>query len=93
MIPEKLRTTIMNFFRIPINIVNILLLIVTGLLTTYQICLCAFVFMFLATALNVYLFLIHTPPDAEKRVIKRTSEFLNLYEKSKLILQSKTKNV
>lgn len=92
MIPEKLRTTIMNFFRIPINIVNIVLLIFTGILTTYQICLCAFVFMFFAFVLNLYLLKVHSPPDAEKREVVKTSEFLDLYEKTKSML-NKTKRV
>jgi hypothetical protein len=37
MIPEKLRTTIMNFFRIPINIFSILTLTLTNYITTYQV--------------------------------------------------------
>jgi hypothetical protein len=37
MIPEKLRTTIMNFFKIPINIVAILLLVLSKLMTTYEV--------------------------------------------------------
>ncbi len=46
--------------------------------------------MFLATALNFYLFKVHTPPDVEKRTLTKTSEFMNLYEKSKMmILQNK----
>jgi hypothetical protein len=37
MIPEKLRTTIMNFFRIPINVFSILTLVLTDYITTYQV--------------------------------------------------------
>lgn len=37
MIPEKLRATIMSFFRIPINIFCILSLIITNAITTYQV--------------------------------------------------------
>jgi hypothetical protein len=76
MIPERHRTTIMAFFRIPINILSIVSLVGTKLLTTYQICLICFVFMLIATIVNLYLFKVHTPPDAEKREIKKTSEVL-----------------
>ena len=37
MIPEKLRTTLMNFFRIPINVFSIITLILTNYVTTYQV--------------------------------------------------------
>lgn len=37
MIPEKLRNTIMNFFRIPINVFSILSLVLTNYITTYQV--------------------------------------------------------
>jgi hypothetical protein len=83
MIPEKYRSTIMNFFRIPINVFSILCLIFTKYLTTYQICGICFFIMLFGTALNGYLFSVHTPPDAEKRKLKKTSDFLDLYERSK----------
>ena len=74
MIPEKLRSTIINFFRMPINISAIIFMFGTSLLTTYQICIiCAFV-MLIATLLNFYLLYVHSPPDAEKRTIKKTSD-------------------
>jgi hypothetical protein len=91
MIPERLRTTVMIFFRIPINIACILMLIFTGFLTTYQICLCALVFLLIAVACNIYLFRVHSPPDAEKRIIKKTSEFYNIYERSKHLLDMVSK--
>jgi MFS transporter, MFS domain-containing protein family, molybdate-anion transporter len=37
MIPEKLRTLIMNFFRIPINITSVIILLATNYITTYQV--------------------------------------------------------
>lgn len=37
MIPENLRTTIMNFFRIPINVFSILSLVLTNYISTYQV--------------------------------------------------------
>jgi hypothetical protein len=90
MIPEKMRSTVMNFFRMPINICSILCLVGTSYLTTYQICLICGIIMFFATALNFYLFKVHTPPDSDKRTITKTSEFKTLYDKSKmLILQNK----
>jgi hypothetical protein len=83
MIPEKLRSTIMNFFRMPINVTSILCLIGTSFLTTYQICLICAVVMLVATILNVYLFRVHSPPDLEARTVKKTSEFMQFYEMSK----------
>jgi hypothetical protein len=88
MIPEHLRSTIMNFFRIPINICSILCLVGTSILTTYQICMICGIIMTLGTMLNIYLFRVHTPPDAEKRMIKKSSQFLNLYEKFKSKVES-----
>lgn len=37
MIPEKYRTTIMNFFRMPINIFSIATLLFTHMITTHQV--------------------------------------------------------
>jgi hypothetical protein len=62
-----------SFFRTPINICAILCLIGTSVMTTYQICLICFVIMFAATIVNAYLFRVHTPPDVEKRIVRRTS--------------------
>ncbi len=39
--------------------------------------------MIAATILNIYLFKVHTPPDAERRMLKKSSQFLDLYEKYK----------
>lgn len=80
MIPERHRTTIMTFFRIPINFLSIGSLIGTRYLTTNQISLICFLFMLVGTIVNLYLFTIHTPPDSEKRNIKKTSEFLPAIE-------------
>jgi hypothetical protein len=88
MLPEKYRTTIMNFFRIPINIFSILSLIGTRYLTTYQICLLCFGFMFISFLCNVYLIRVHTPPDATKREIKKTSEFKDAFFRSKNLVSS-----
>jgi hypothetical protein len=84
MIPEKLRSTIMNFFRMPINICAILCLFGTSYLSTYQICMICALIMLVAAILNIYLFYVHTPPDAEKRTIKKSSEFISLYERGKM---------
>ena len=73
MIPEKYRTTIMNFFRMPINVLSIFILIFTRYFTTYQICLFAFVFMIIAVIVNFYLFLIHHPPDKERHLEKTST--------------------
>ena len=73
MIPEKYRTTIMNFFRMPINIISILILIFTKYFNTYQICLFAFVFMLIAVFVNLYLFFIHHPPDKERHIEKTST--------------------
>ena len=75
MIPEKYRTTIMNFFRMPINILSILILIFTKYFTTYQICLFAFAFMVIAVIVNVYVFIIYHPPDKE-RTVEKTSNMV-----------------
>lgn len=74
MIPEKLRTTIMTFFRFPINVCCILTLFFTSYLTTSQICLISFGFMFISATTNILLFMWHTPPDAEKRVVLTTTK-------------------
>lgn len=93
MIPEKLRSTIMNFFRMPINICSILCLVGTSYLTTYQICLICSIIMLVATLLNFYLFKVHQPPDAEKRTLTKTSEFMSLYEKSKMMILENKLNI
>ena len=86
MLPEKHRTTIMNFFRIPINIISIITLIGTELLTTYQICLICFLFMLIATIVNIILIKIYVPPDMYvKREIKRKSEFKEIWAMSENI--------
>ena len=75
MITESNRSTIMNFFRIPINICSIICLVLTSYVTTYQICGIILCIMIVATILNVYLFCVHSPPDAMKRKIVKTSEY------------------
>jgi len=76
MIPEKLRTTIMTFFRLPINICCILTLCFSSYITTYQICLICFFIMLFSAVINVLLFMWHTPPDVEKRRVDRTSRII-----------------
>jgi len=88
MIEEKYRSTIMNFFRMPINIFSILCLIFTSYLTTYQICIICFIIMGLGTLLNGYLFLVHSAPDATKRKVVKTSEFEDIYKKAKEMADS-----
>jgi len=89
MIPEKLRTTIMTFFRFPINVCAILTLFFTKYLSTAQICLICFGFMVISTVTNVILFMWHTPPDAEKRkvvttsYIRKSSKKLTTYKEEK----------
>jgi hypothetical protein len=74
LVPEKYRATIMSFFRVPVNIVIIVSLVLTKYITTYQICLLCFSFMTVSTLLNAYLIKVHVPPDAIQRKIRRTSE-------------------
>jgi len=88
MIPEKLRSTIMNFFRMPINICAILTLFASSLLTTYQICFICAIVMTVASVVNIYLLNVHVPPDTEKRTLTKTSEFRQIWEISKARAQS-----
>lgn len=74
MIPEKLRTTIMTFFRIPINISCILTLFFSSYISTYQICLICFGIMLISAVINILLFMWHSPPDAEKRTVTTTTK-------------------
>lgn len=74
MIPEKLRTTIMTFFRIPINVVAILTLFFSTYITTLQICLICFGIMLISAVVNILLFMWHTPPDADKRKVETTTK-------------------
>jgi hypothetical protein len=74
MIPEKLRSTIMNFFRVPINIFAILSFILSKFITTYQICLIAVFFMFISTVTNGFLLYFFHPPDKHHRKIQKISE-------------------
>lgn len=76
MIPEKLRTTIMNFFRMPTSIFAIISLIITKFITTYEICLLTFGFMFIGSCVNLYLLIIHEPPDYVHRKIETTSHLI-----------------
>jgi hypothetical protein len=85
MIPEKHRTTIMNFFRIPINIISIASLIFTEFISTNQICLLCFFIMLVALVINFVLIKYYIPPDATKREIKRKSEFKDVWAMSENI--------
>jgi hypothetical protein len=86
MIPEKHRTTIMNFFRIPINIISIASLVFTEFITTNQICLLCFVIMLVATIINIVLIKYYIPPDmTAKREVKRKSEFKDVWTMSENI--------
>lgn len=73
MIPEKERTTIMTFFRMPINICCMIILFSVRFMSTYTLCLIAFGFMVIATSVNILLFMWHTPPDVEKRIILKST--------------------
>jgi len=94
MIPEKERTTIMNFFRIPINVFCLFILFANEYMTTFQLCLIAFGFMTIATVVNLLLISWHTPPDAEKRVVltttvmKKSSKHINQILSSKDVLKN-----
>jgi hypothetical protein len=44
--------------------------------------------MAVALIFNIYLIKVHTPPDATKREIKKTSEFHDAYIRSKNIASS-----
>lgn len=74
LIPENLRTTIMTFFRIPINVFTIASLYLTKYLTTYQICIIAFIFLALSSVINVLLLISYDPPDASKRKVVRSTK-------------------
>jgi hypothetical protein len=84
MIPEKNRSTILNFLRMPINISAIVFLYATGVISTYQICMICSLIMLFASFVNTYLLFVHSPPDAEKRILKKTSEFSNVNERCKI---------
>lgn len=73
LIPEELRSTIMSFFRIPINLFAILSLLLTNWLTTYQICAVACGFMTFGFLANLYLIWYYEAPDTEKRQIVKVS--------------------
>lgn len=42
-------------------------------MSTYTLCLIAFGFMVIATSVNILLFMWHTPPDVEKRIILKST--------------------
>lgn len=54
LINHKIRSTVMNLFRLPRNIFSIILLCVSQFLTTYQICLIVVVFALLTFIFAVY---------------------------------------
>jgi dipeptide/tripeptide permease len=86
MIPEKHRTTIMSFFRIPINVISILSLIFTEFISTNQICLLCFAIMLVATIINFILIKFYLPPDmTAKREVKLKSEFKEVWNMSENI--------
>jgi hypothetical protein len=64
----------MTFFRLPVNVVCIVSLVMTKYVTTYQICLLCFAFMLCATVINVYIIKVYVPPDASNRRVRKTSE-------------------
>ncbi len=83
LIPEKYRTTIMNFFRIPISLISIVILIGTEFVTTYQICLICFILMLVSSLINIVLVVNYSPPDiVVKREVKRKSEFKDVWNMS-----------
>ncbi len=57
MIPEHLRTTIMNFFRIPINSFSVLSLILTQYIDTYEVSLVKISSIYLIGIINYSLYL------------------------------------
>lgn len=90
MIPEELRTTIMTFFRIPINICCILALYLSSWVSTLSICLMCTGIMAVSAIVNVMLFYYHNPPDAEKRVVQTTGQIIR--KNSKLNLNELREN-
>ena len=84
LVPEQYRTTIMNFFRVPIGIICVLSLIFTRYITTYQICLLCFFFMLISFLLNIYLLKVHIPPDSKIRILKKSSELCEIFDNEKI---------
>jgi hypothetical protein len=83
LIPEKYRTTIMNFFRIPISLISIIALVGTEFISTYQICLICFMLMVFSTFLNIILIMNYIPPEfIVKREVKRKSDFMEIWNLS-----------
>lgn len=76
MIPEGNRSTIMTFFKLPINICNVLILFFSTYLTISQVCLIGFIVLLVSSFVSVILLSSHTPPDADIRVLLTTSEIL-----------------
>lgn len=89
MIPEKLRTVIMTFFRMPINVFCILTLCFSSYITTYQICLICFFIMAISTVANIWLYMNHLPPDAEKKNINRRLTRTSIINKRNSMAQDK----
>lgn len=80
MIPEGQRSTIMTFFRLPINIVNVFTLFFSTYLTISQICLIGFGLLIISSITTIALNKYHSPPDAESRLIFTTTEIKNDHE-------------
>ena len=74
MIPESQRTTIMTFFKFPINVFSMITLFFSSYLTTDQICLIAGGFMILSSLTTILLYLWYDPPDADKRKVTTTTK-------------------
>ncbi len=80
MIPEGQRTTIMTFFRIPINICSILTLYFSTYITIYEICLIAMGIMVVSSITTILLLIWHHPPDAEQRKVFKTTQLHQHHE-------------
>lgn len=74
MIPEGSRSTIMTFFRVPINICSIVTLFFSTSITISEICLIGFVLLTMSSIITFVLIIIHSPPDAESIILLTTTE-------------------
>lgn len=76
MIPESQRTTIMTFFKFPINVFSMITLFFSSYLSTGQICLIAGGFMFISSLTTILLYLWYDPPDVDKRRVTTTTRMV-----------------
>jgi len=73
LIPEKFRTTVMNFFRLPINLFSIITLVLTNVINTNQICLIAVIMMGFAGLFNLILLSYKISPEKDVSLTEKNS--------------------